>query len=266
MFDEKVAVVTGGASGIGLALAEAFGARGASIMLADLDEVGLAGAVRRLESEGVAVAGHVTDVTDAGSVEALAVEVERRFGGVDLVFNNAGVAVYGSAVDATPEDWEFALGVNLRGVVNGVRSFVPRLVEGGGGHIVNTASMSGLIGMEYLGVYCASKFAVVGLSESLARELKPSGIGVTVVCPMVVETPISENSLRMRPAALRNEEQEPLEVGELVGGVISAAEVAELVVDAVANGHFYVLTHREQGSILARRAQRLAEAAARLEV
>ena len=133
---------------------------------------------------------------------------------------------------------------------------MPRLLERGGGHIVNTASMSGLVGMEHLGVYCASKFAVVGLSESLARELKPSGIGVSVVCPMVVDTPISANSVRMRPGTLRNREAEPLEVGDLVGGVIPASAVADLVLDAVENGYFYVLTHPEQGPILARRAKR----------
>lgn len=263
MFENKVVVITGGAGGIGWAMARAFGERGAKVMLADLDEEGLEAAVADLRSERIDAIGTVTDVADGRSVEALAAKADEEFGGADIVCNNAGVAVFGSVVDAPTSDWEFTVSVNLYGVVNGIRSFVPRLLARGvGGHIVNTASMSGLVGMEHLGVYCASKFAVVGLSESLARELQHTGIGVSVVCPMVVDTAINENSERLRPA--RSPQSDPPESGAMVGGVIEAPEVAKRVIEAVEHGHLYVLTHPEQRAILARRAERLDEAAARV--
>src|SRR5574341_40379 len=154
-FAGRVAVVTGGAGGIGMAMARAFGARGAKLVLA-----------------------HV-------------------------VCNNAGIALFGEIAQATHKDWEYTMRVNFCGVVHGVETFVPRLLaQGQGGHVVNTASMAGLVGMQWLGIYCASKFAVVGLSEALNRELAPRGIGVSVLCPMIVETQINANSERLRPAAL----------------------------------------------------------------
>jgi NAD(P)-dependent dehydrogenase (short-subunit alcohol dehydrogenase family) len=183
----------------------------------------------------------------------------RRFGAVHLVCNNAGVAVFGELARATPEDWEFTMGVNFWGVVNGVASFVPLLLEQkAGGHVVNTASMAGLVGMQWLGVYCASKFAVVGLSESLHRELEPHGIGVSVVCPMIVATKINENSLRMRPAPLRTgQEIVPTGAPAMRGGVIDPDAVARRVVRAIERKSLYVLTHPEQREILRRRAARL---------
>jgi NAD(P)-dependent dehydrogenase (short-subunit alcohol dehydrogenase family) len=199
-FRERVAVVTGGAGGIGLALARAFAARGSKLVLADLDEEALARAEQELAGAGAAVLGVHTDVTRRESVQLLADMALRRFGAVHLVCNNAGVAVFGEIAKAAPEDWEFTMAVNFWGVVHGVASFVPILLDQkAGGHVVNTASMAGLVGMQWLGVYCASKFAVVGLSESLHRELEPHGIGVSVLCPMIVQTRINENSVRMRP-------------------------------------------------------------------
>jgi len=169
MFREKVAVITGGASGIGLALARAFGREGASLVLADLDEAALRTAVADLQASGVPVLGVPVDVTDRASVASLAGQTLERFGRVDILCNNAGVATFGPIAMATAADWEFTMGVNFWGVVHGVEAFLPILLEqASGGHIVNTASMSGLIGMENLAVYCASKFAVVGLSESIA--------------------------------------------------------------------------------------------------
>ncbi|HET6303165.1 MAG TPA: SDR family NAD(P)-dependent oxidoreductase [Myxococcota bacterium] len=258
-FRERVAVVTGGAGGIGLALAKAFAARGARLVLADLDEEALARAEQELAGEGAQVLGVHTDVTRRESVQLLADMALRRFGAVHLVCNNAGVAVFGEIAKATPEDWEFTMAVNFWGVVHGVASFVPILVDQkAGGHVVNTASMAGLVGMQWLGVYCASKFAVVGLSESLRRELEPHGIGVSVLCPMIVQTKINENSVRMRPALLRTgKEIVPPGAPALQGGVVAPDAVARRVVRAVERNALYVLTHPEQREILRRRAARL---------
>lgn len=259
-FAGRVAVITGGAGGIGVALAEAFARRGARLVLADLDEAALAAAVQRLAGQGHEVCGVPTDVTSRQSVEALAQEAHSRYGAVHIVCNNAGVAVFGPLREASYEDWQFVMGVNFWGVVHGVQAFVPLLLEQGqGGHVVNTASMAGLVGMEWLGVYCASKFAVVGLSESLHRELKPLGIGVSVLCPMIVDTRINENSVRLRPAGLRVPGAEPLvpPAEAMKGGVIAPEEVARRVVRGIERQDLYILTHPEQRELLRRRAERL---------
>jgi NAD(P)-dependent dehydrogenase (short-subunit alcohol dehydrogenase family) len=265
-FENRVAVVTGGAGGIGSALARAFGARGAKLVLADLDEAGLATAVRELEQRGAEAFGVPTDVSKRASVEALAEATLSRFGAVHVVCNNAGIATFGPIAKSTDEDWRFTMGVNFWGVVHGVQAFVPRLIaQKQGGHVVNTASMAGLVGMDWLGVYCASKFAVVGLTESLHRELRAHDIGCSVLCPIVVETKINENSLRMRPAELRNPEGTDLpqfggEAPPMVGGVVHPDDVARRVVRAIERRDLYVLTHREQREILKRRARRLDDA------
>ncbi len=259
-FAGRVAVVTGGAGGIGRALAEAFLQRGARVVLADVDPQALERTVADLRKDGGEVVGVVTDVTSRRSVEALAEEVRRQFGAVHLVCNNAGVAVFGPLREARHEDWEFAMAVNFWGVVHGIEVFLPWLLEQGqGGHILNTASMAGLVGMEWLGIYSASKFAVVGLSEALYRELKPLGIGVSVLCPMMVDTRINENSVRLRPAALGAPGVEPLvpPAEAMKGSVIPPAEVAQRVVRGIERGDLYILTHPEQREILRRRAERL---------
>jgi NAD(P)-dependent dehydrogenase (short-subunit alcohol dehydrogenase family) len=262
-FKDRVAVVTGGAGGIGSAMARAFAARGAKIVLADLDEKSLAGVTRDFEKSGAQVLGVPTDVSKPESVEALAEATLRKFGAVHLVCNNAGIATFGPIATSTRKDWEFTMNVNFWGVVNGVQSFVPRLIaQNQGGHVVNTASMAGLVGMRWLGVYCASKFAVVGLTESLYVELRDQGIGVSVLCPMIVQTNINENSLRMRPAALRNPEGADLpqfggSAPPMVGGTIQPEELARRVVRAIERRELYILTHPEQREILKRRAGRL---------
>ena len=264
-FQGRVAVVTGGGSGIGAAMAAAFAARGAHLVLADIDRVALERSAASLRGAGAEVLTVPTDVGEPAQVQALADAAVARFGAVHVVCNNAGIAVFGHLVDATHADWEYTLRVNLWGVVHGVQAFVPRLVaQGQGGHIVNTASMAGLVGMEWLGVYCASKFAVVGLTESLHRELKPHGIGVSVLCPMIVQTDINRNSVRNRPAALRNPgdpidppDADPEVEGAMQGGVIGVDEVARRVVRAIERGDLYVLTHPEQRGFLRRRAARL---------
>ncbi|HKC50536.1 MAG TPA: SDR family NAD(P)-dependent oxidoreductase [Myxococcota bacterium] len=262
-FKDRVAVITGGAGGIGAALGRAFVARGAKLVLADLDERGLAGVVRDLEKSGAEVVGVRTDVSRPESVEALAEAALRRFGALHIVCNNAGVATFGPIAKSTRKDWEFTMNVNFWGVVNGVQTFVPRIIaQGQGGHVVNTASMAGLVGMRWLGVYCASKFAVVGLTESLFVELRDQGIGASVLCPMIVETNINENSLRMRPAELRNPPGTDLpqtggDAPPLVGGTVKPEELARRVVRAIERRELYILTHPEQREILKRRAGRL---------
>jgi NAD(P)-dependent dehydrogenase (short-subunit alcohol dehydrogenase family) len=256
-FRQKVVTITGGGGGIGAALARAFAARGARLVLADLDEAAMA---RVAESvQGTETLCVRTDVGELASVQALADAAERRFGGTDVVCNNAGVALFGEMADASHADWEFTMRVNFWGVVHGVEVFVPRLLARGSGHVVNTASMAGLVGMQWLGIYAASKFAVVGLTESLHRELGPRGIGVSVVCPMVVETDINQNSVRMRPAQLKNPGAEPVvpPAGAIVGGVIPPDEVARRVLRAIERNDLYVLTHPEQRKYLRRRAERL---------
>jgi NAD(P)-dependent dehydrogenase (short-subunit alcohol dehydrogenase family) len=207
-FRDRVAVVTGGAGGIGFALAEAFAARGAKIALADIDETALAERGRALEARGTEVLCVRSDVTQRASVDALADAVWARFGAAHIVCNNAGIALAGPLLEATPEDWRLTMDINFWGVVHGIDAFAQRLVaQQQGGHIVNTASMAGLVGMRWLGIYSASKFAVVGLSEALLREVSDHNVGVSVLCPMIVDTQINENSVRMRPTDLRNAEE-----------------------------------------------------------
>ncbi len=258
-FQGRVAVVTGGASGIGLAMAQAFAARGAKLALADIREAALDAAVKQFEPSGTEVVGIPTDVAKRESVEKLADQVFSRYGAAHIVCNNAGIAPLGSIIGADPDDWDTTMAINLWGVVHGIDAFVPRMIEQKqGGHIVNTASMAGLIGMQYLGLYCVTKFAVVGLTESLERELRPHGIGVSALCPMMVTTPIGENSARSlgREAPIQIGSTEPAK-GAMKGGFIKPEEVARKVVRAIEKRRFYILTHPEQREFLRRRADRI---------
>ncbi len=259
-FRDRVAVVTGGGSGIGAAMARAFAARGARLVLADVDEAAMASVEAGLRADGTDVLCVRTDVSKRAEVERLADTAVRRFGAVHVVCNNAGIATFGEMAKAPHEDWEFTMGVNFWGVVHGVEAFVPRLLaQGQGGHVVNTASMAGLVGMHWLGIYCASKFAVVGLTEALHRELEPQGIGVTLLCPMIVATNINENSVRLRPEHLRSQSPRPPPppAGALQGGTVTAEAVAARVVRAIDGKKPYVLTHPEQRELLRRRASKL---------
>jgi NAD(P)-dependent dehydrogenase (short-subunit alcohol dehydrogenase family) len=258
-FRDRVAVITGGAGGIGMAMARAFAERGAKLVLADLDEEALQRSVAELSRAGVQAHGVRTDVTRLESVQALADAARSKFGGAHIVCNNAGIATFGEIRQSSHQDWVYTMNVNFWGVVHGVETFVPLLVDQQqGGHIVNTASMAGLIGMRWLGIYSASKFAVVGLTEALNRELTPLGIGVSVLCPMIVDTQINQNSVRMRPSELRTAD-EPLipPANSMAGGTIAPPEVARRVVRAIERGDLYILTHPEQRAILRRRAEKL---------
>jgi NAD(P)-dependent dehydrogenase (short-subunit alcohol dehydrogenase family) len=239
-------------------MARAFAARKARIVLADLDEAAAKRVADELVSGGAQVLVVQTDVTDLKSVQAMADAAERKFGAAHIVCNNAGVGVFGEIARATHADWQYAINVNLWGVVHGVETFVPRLLAAGnGGHVVNTASMAGCVGMRWLGIYSATKFAVVGLSEALNRELKDHGIGVSVLCPMIVDTNINENSERYRPAALRNRDAVELPpASAMSGGTIAPDEVARRVVRGIERKDLYIFTHPEQREILRRRAER----------
>jgi len=255
-FKDKVAVVTGGGSGIGRAMALALAREGARVVLADLDEAAMDGVARQARGHGVETLAVRTDVTELAQVQALAERAWKAFGAVHVLCNNAGVAAWGGLEKATHRDWQWVLGVNLWGVIHGIEAFVPRMIAGGQrGHIVNTASMAGLIASQGLGVYNTSKYAVVGLSETLAKDLKPYGIGVSVLCPMGVETRIRESE-RSRPAALRNDAAAEPAV-ELIGRYLAPDTVAGMVLDAVRRGELYVITHDEGLEPLRRRFDRM---------
>ena len=214
------------------------------------------GVARQARGHGVETLAVRTDVTELAQVQALAERAWKAFGAVHVLCNNAGVAAWGGLEKATHRDWQWVLGVNLWGVIHGIEAFVPRMIAGGQrGHIVNTASMAGLIASQGLGVYNTSKYAVVGLSETLAKDLKPHGIGVSVLCPMGVETRIRESE-RSRPAALRNDAAAEPAV-ELIGRYLAPDTVAGMVLDAVRRGELYVITHDEGLEPLRRRFDRM---------
>jgi len=252
-------VITGGGGGIGGALARAFAARGARLALADVDVDAAEAVAAELRDAGHAAEAFAVDVTDRDDVFRLAEAVVDRFGGVHVICNNAGIAIVGEMHSAPHADWLYTMDVNFWGVVHGVQAFVPRILAGGeGGYVLNTASMAGLVGMSWLGIYAASKFAVVGLTESLARELRDREVGVSVLCPMIVETDINARSMQRHPDPARRGETIPgAPAGAMKGGVISPEQVARRVVAAMDRRQLYIPTHPEQREILRRRAARI---------
>src|SRR5881296_822330 len=254
-----VAVVTGGASGIGRAMAEHFAGERAKVVVADIDQRALAAVVDSIKARGGEALGVPTDVTDLSSVQALAAAAFEAFGKVSVLCNNAGVALWGGLESATHRDWQWVLGVNLWGVIHGVEAFVPRMIASKEpGHIVNTASMAGLVATRGLGVYNTSKYAVVGLSKTLAKDLKPYGIGVSILCPMGVATQIRASE-RNRPATLRNEKPASTPV-DLIGRTLDPDTVAAMTIAAIKDNRLYVITHEEGLEPLRRRFQRLEQA------
>jgi NAD(P)-dependent dehydrogenase (short-subunit alcohol dehydrogenase family) len=251
------AVVTGGASGIGRAMALALARDGARVVVADLDERGMDDVVRQVGARGGEAVAVRTDVSDRAQVEALAARAFEVFGGVHVLCNNAGVVTHGGLEAATHRDWQWVLGVNLWGVIHGIEAFVPRMIaQKAPGHIVNTASMAGLIATRGLGVYNTSKYAVVGLSETLAKDLKPHRIGVSVLCPMGVETQIRAAG-RNRPESLKNAQDVAAEPVELIGRTLAPETVAEMVMAAIREDRLYVITHDEGLPPLRRRFERM---------
>ena len=260
---DKTAVITGGASGIGRALTLRFAGEGANVVVADLDAAGMEAVAAEARGLGVKALTVTTDVSELAQVQALAARAFETFGAVQVVCNNAGVAAWGGLESASHRDWQWVLGVNLWGVIHGIEAFVPRMIaRGEPGHIVNTASMAGLVASKGLGVYNTSKYAVVGLSETLAKDLKPYRIGVSVLCPMGVETRIRESE-RNRPVALRNDRAAGGDPVELIGRYLGPDVVADMVLAAIRANELYVITHDEALEPLRRRFQRLEDAVRR---
>ena len=256
-------VVTGGASGIGLATARLLGARGGRLVLADVEAGALDSAVEALRAGGVEAHSVVCDVRSHDAVQALAGEAFDVLGAVHVVFNNAGVAVGGPIVDMSHDDWRWVIDVDLWGPIHGVEAFVPRMVEQGeGGHILFTASFAGLVPNVGLGPYTVAKYGVVALAEVLYRELRPHGIGVSVLCPMRVGTNIG-TSERNRSDEYGGPGVSPLvpDQGEdnrdMAGRVLPVEEVAALTVDAVLTNRLYVLPHDESRASIRRRFERI---------
>jgi NAD(P)-dependent dehydrogenase (short-subunit alcohol dehydrogenase family) len=263
----QVAVVTGAASGIGRALVDAFAARGLTVVLADVEQAALDAAVTELTATGATAVGARVDVRTPDDLEGLAAEVQAEFGRGDVLCNNAGVIVPRAPVwEQTYADWRWIVDVNLLGVANGLRAFVPAMVAAGRGHIVNTASMAGLTTIPGggNGAYSATKHAVVGLSETLRLELAEAApaVGVTVLCPGPVPSRIHDAG-RNRPADLpANVQVESLAPGAtswLALTRVPAGDVAAQVVAAVEEGREYVLTHADILPLVRERAEHLLE-------
>lgn len=252
-FAGRVAVITGGASGIGRALAIRLAAEGVKLVLADIEEAALEATVSALAAGGAAVVGVPTDVSVLAEVQQLAERTISEFGAVHIVCNNAGVAG-GTVATAPLELWDWVLGVNLYGVIHGCATFVPMLLEQNDGHIVNTASIAGLGGVAGLGVYCTSKFAVVGLSESLHFELAALGsaVGVSVLCPGFLDTNIYESERNM-PERVRLSAGDTAiapDAIDAIRAIVPGPEVAaKAVLDAIRDERFFVLTHEKAATV-----------------
>jgi NAD(P)-dependent dehydrogenase (short-subunit alcohol dehydrogenase family) len=248
----KTAFVTGGASGIGLALGRAFAQAGMKVMLADVEAAALQAAVKSLQEFATDVRGTLCDVADPASVDHAAKMSFEAFGNVHVVCNNAGVAAGGGIDNISVDNWRWVIDVNLIGVLHGIRSFVPHIrAHGEGGHIVNTASMAGMNGGLGFSPYTASKFAVVGMSEGLAAQLRPHGIGVSVLCPSFVRTRIGESGRNRLERYGRAQPLDPdgasaalvAEIGRRIEAGLEPAAVAARVLAAIRDDELYVFTH-----------------------
>ena len=250
IFRDRVAVVTGAASGIGLALAERFAAEGMKVVMADIEAAALDAAAGGLAGRGATVLATRVDVSRPEDVERLAEETYRRFGAAHVVCNNAGVAVIGAVHEHTLADWQWVINVNLWGVIHGVRAFLPRMLAGGDeGHIVNTASMAGLTTAPFMSVYDVTKHGVVALSESMYKELAVTGapVGVSVVCPGLIDTNIMRSS-RNRPEELAEAGKTGAAaqafgqaLGDRLAGGYPPSEVADQVLGGIREGRFYIV-------------------------
>ncbi len=249
-FTGKKAVVTGGGHGIGRAIALALGGQGMAVAVADIEEDSASAVSAEVKALGVESIAVQTDVTDQVSLAALATTVEEQFGELHFLSNNAGVVREVVLAEASHEDWQWVMGVNLDGVVGATRALLPLMLSSKGQgrcHIVNTASMAGLsavVGFG-IGIYTASKYAVVGYSEMLRGELAPEGIDVSVLCPGMVRTDLPETSARNRPERFGGPMAKPSQEipPVLAADMIEAEEVAQRVINGVRANRLYIFTH-----------------------
>ncbi len=273
----KVAFITGGASGMGLAMARSFAAAGMKVAIADVEQAALDRVKAEFDASNAEVITLQVDVTDRTAMEAAADATEAAFDKVHVLVNNAGVAVGGSLDQMSYEDWDWVMGVNLDGVVNGLQAFVQRIkAHGEGGHVVNTASLAGHFAIPGLGIYTATKYAVVGISETLRADLKQHNIGVSVLCPGVVNTNIFDSG-RNRPSHLQGEtdtaqmvlseevpesEREQRMV-EMMARALDPAVVGDMVLHSIQEDEFYIFSHPEVEPMVAGRAAEVTDAFAR---
>ena len=270
----KVAFITGGASGLGLAMARSFTAAGMKVVIADIEEAALQAARQEFSDTNADVITMNVDVTDRAAMEQAAQDTLAAFGKIHVVCNNAGVAVSGNISDMSYKDWDWVMRVNLDGVVNGVVNFVNHIKSHGeGGHFVNTASIAGHIGMGGLSVYNTTKFAVVGMSESMRQDLEPFGIGTSVLCPGVVATNIF-NSERNRPDQMGGPAIAPLNLSggqatgaeretamnEMMSNALDPSVIGDMVLHAIQTNEFYIFSHAEFKDSVASRAEEMSGA------
>jgi NAD(P)-dependent dehydrogenase (short-subunit alcohol dehydrogenase family) len=254
-FQGKTAFITGGASGAGLGQAKVFGRAGCKVVIADIRQEAIDAALDELRGRGVQAHGIRLDITDRQAFAAAAEESERVFGPVHLLFNTAGVSIFGPIEKATYDDYDWVFGVNLGGVVNGLQTFVPRMIaHGQGGHIVNTASLGAFFANSGAGIYSASKFAVHGLSMAMRDALGKYGVGVSVLCPANIRSNIAE-SVKTRPAHLSNsgfavDEREIAALHEIYSQGMDPEELAGHVKAAIEEDRFYIIPYPEARPML----------------
>jgi NAD(P)-dependent dehydrogenase (short-subunit alcohol dehydrogenase family) len=244
-FRDKVAVITGGANGIGRALADLLADEGCNLVIADIEQEHAEQAASELRQKGVRAIGVRVDVAKLDSVRALAVAAYGEFGQVNLLFNNAGVVSFGPLAAMTESDWRWMHSVNVDGVAFGIMAFLPRMLEQGGDrHIINTASVAGLFGFPNIGIYTSTKYAVVGLSEVLHAEMQEQGIGVSVVCPGGVATRIVD-AARNRPPELGGPAEAPKVMADQIAQAMPAEEAGRKILAGIRANELYIVTHPE---------------------
>jgi NAD(P)-dependent dehydrogenase (short-subunit alcohol dehydrogenase family) len=254
-YKDKVAFITGGGSGVGLGQARVFGRAGCKIVIADIRDDHLEDGLAAMREQGTEAHAIKLDITDRDAYARAADEVERVFGPVELLFNTAGVSIFGPLEKSTYDDYDWQMGVNFGGVVNGIVTFVPRMIEHGrGGYIVNTASLGALRASAPAGIYCASKFAVLGLSEALQQSLEPYDIGVSCLCPANVNSNIAE-AVKTRPAHLSNsgykyDDQVFQSLRTIYSAGKDPVELAEETMAAMQNRQFYIIPYPEARAML----------------